>query len=144
MWTASALVPTVTEYRAGTYAYHDRTTVAAGVASLDDVALTVLTTVVSVPSPDLAIVDGGLKAFATDRPFGPEPVERPGVTYEFAGDEHGRLWIRDPARAPRLGDRVEFFPPHCDPTMNLYDQVYALRGQTVEGIWPISARGKSQ
>jgi D-serine deaminase-like pyridoxal phosphate-dependent protein len=39
---------------------------------------------------------------------------------------------------------VEFVPPHCDPTVNLYDVLHALRGDTVEDIWPIAARGKSQ
>src|SRR5437773_10030880 len=52
-----------------------------------EMALTVLTTVVSVPTADRAIVDGGLKAFSTDKPFPPESVERPGLTYGFAGDE---------------------------------------------------------
>ena len=70
-------------------------------------------------------------------------VERPGITYEFAGDEHGRLVITDPSRAPRLGERIEFFPPHCDPTFNLYDRVYVVRGPTVDGVWEISARGRS-
>jgi D-serine deaminase-like pyridoxal phosphate-dependent protein len=109
-----------------------------------EMALTVLTTVVSVPSADLAIVDGGLKAFSTDRPFPPEPVERPGVEYGFAGDEHGRLFLKDPARGVRLSERVELFPPHCDPTINLYDRIYAMRGDRVEAIWDVAARGRSQ
>jgi 3-hydroxy-D-aspartate aldolase len=108
-----------------------------------EMALTVATTVVSVPTADRAMVDGGLKAFSTDKPFPPEAVERPGVTYEFAGDEHGRLIITDPSRAPHLGERIEFFPPHCDPTFNLYDRVYVVRGQTVDSVWEISARGRS-
>ena len=48
------------------------------------------------------------------------------------------------SRDLRLGDRVEFLPPHIDPTVNLYDCIYALRGERVEAIWPIAARGKSQ
>src|SRR5439155_1707399 len=67
-----------------------------------EMALTVATTVVSVPTADRAMVDGGLKAFSTDKPFPPVSVERPGITYEFAGDEHGRLIITDPSRVPRL------------------------------------------
>ena len=39
---------------------------------------------------------------------------------------------------------IEFFPPHCDPTVNLYDEIHALRGDTVEAVWAIAARGKSQ
>ena len=106
-------------------------------------ALTVVTTVVSRP-PGFAIVDGGYKAFSTDRPFTPRPVDLPGVTYEWAGDEHGRLDLAGAARDVKLGDRLEFIPPHCDPTVNLYDHIYALRGDRVEGVWPIAARGKSQ
>jgi D-serine deaminase-like pyridoxal phosphate-dependent protein len=142
-------LPGMTELQCGSYCVMDLDYLRIGGKSGDrltdfEMALTVLTTVVSVPAPDLAIVDGGFKAFATDRPFGPEAVEHPGVEYEFAGDEHGRLYVRDPARAPRLGDRIEFFPPHCDPTMNLYDRLYGVRGDRVEGVLDIAARGKSQ
>ena len=106
-------------------------------------ALTVMTTVVSTP-PGFAIVDGGYKAFSTDRPFTPRPVNLPGVEYGWAGDEHGRLDLsRSPVKVG-LGDRIEFIPPHCDPTVNLYDAIYCLRGERVEAVWPIAARGKSQ
>ena len=44
----------------------------------------------------------------------------------------------------KLGDRLEFLATHCDPTVNLYDQLYALRGDQVESVWKIAARGKSQ
>ena len=106
-------------------------------------ALTVVTTVVSRP-PGFAIVDGGYKAFSTDRPFTPRPVDLPGITYGWAGDEHGRLNLADSPREIKVGDRLEFIPPHCDPTVNLYDRLHALRGDRVEGVWPIAARGKSQ
>jgi D-serine deaminase-like pyridoxal phosphate-dependent protein len=108
-----------------------------------EMALTVATTVVSVPTADRAIVDAGLKAFSTDKPFAPEPVEHGGIAYGFAGDEHGRLTVTDPARRPRLGERIEFFPPHCDPTMNLYDRIHLVRGRDVVGVWSIAARGRS-
>jgi D-serine deaminase-like pyridoxal phosphate-dependent protein len=106
-------------------------------------ALTVITTVVSTP-PGLAIVDGGYKAFSTDRPFPPKPLHLPGVEYEWAGDEHGRLNLSGVPGRLKVGDRVEFIPPHCDPTVNLYDHIHALRGDRVEVVWPIAARGKSQ
>ena len=106
-------------------------------------ALTVVTTVVSRP-PGLAIVDGGYKAFSTDRPFTPAPVDLPGVSYAWAGDEHGRLDLAGAPRDLAVGDRIEFIPPHCDPTVNLYDVIHAVRGDRVEHVWKISARGKSQ
>jgi 3-hydroxy-D-aspartate aldolase len=109
-----------------------------------EMALTVLTTVISVPSAEMAMIDAGLKAFSTDKPFVPEAVEWPGVEYSWAGDEHGRLTVMAPGRLPRLGDRIEFFPPHCDPTINLYDRIYAMRGDKVEAVWDIAGRGRSQ
>jgi D-serine deaminase-like pyridoxal phosphate-dependent protein len=139
----------LTELQAGSYCVMDLDYLRIGGRTAErftdfDLALTVLATVVSVPTAERAIVDAGLKAFATDRPFGPEAIERPGLTYEWAGDEHGRLLIGHSTRPPALGERVEFIPPHCDPTMNLYDRLYAMRGTRVEGVWEISARGKSQ
>ncbi len=106
-------------------------------------ALTVITTVVSRPS-HFAIVDGGYKAFSTDRPFTPHPVNLSAVEYAWAGDEHGRLDLSLTPVDVVVGDRIEFIPPHCDPTVNLYDQIYAMRGDRVEAVWPIAARGKSQ
>ena len=141
-------LPGLTELQSGSYCVMDvdyrRIGGRAGESLTDfEMALTVVATVVSVPTTDRAMVDAGLKAFSTDKPFPPEAVERPGIAYDFAGDEHGRLTITDASRAPRLGERIEFFPPHCDPTFNLYDRVHALRRDRVEAIWPIAARGRS-
>jgi D-serine deaminase-like pyridoxal phosphate-dependent protein len=141
-------IPELTELQSGSYCVMDVDYRRIGGRTGDaltefEMALTVVATVVSVPTADRAMVDAGLKAFSTDKPFPPEPVERPGVTYAFAGDEHGRLTVTDPDRAPALGERIEFFPPHCDPTMNLYDRVWVVRGRTVEGTWDIAARGRS-
>ncbi len=107
-------------------------------------SLTVLATVISKPAADTAIIDAGLKAFSTDRPFVPECRTREGITYSWAGDEHGRLTLSGAAAALDVGDRLEFVVPHCDPTVNLYDRMYAVRGQAVEAVWRISARGMSQ
>jgi D-serine deaminase-like pyridoxal phosphate-dependent protein len=67
-----------------------------------------------------------------------------GLSYAFAGDEHGRLDLSKADRAVNLGDRLEFIVPHCDPTVNLYDRIFAARGETVEAVWPIAARGMNQ
>ena len=141
-------LPGLTELQAGSYCVMDidyrRIGAKAGAVNGDfEMALTVITTVVSVPTTDRAMVDGGLKAFSTDKAFPPESVERPGVEFSFAGDEHGRLTVVDPSRAPKLGERIEFFPPHCDPTINLYDRIYAMRADKVEAVWDIAARGRS-
>jgi len=103
-------------------------------------SLTVLATVISRSYPNHATVDAGRKAFSTDKPFCPILKGISGVTYTFAGDEHGILELEGPSREVRLGDRLEFVIPHCDPSVNLYDRIYALRGDRVEAVWPI-ARG---
>jgi 3-hydroxy-D-aspartate aldolase len=139
----------LTELQSGSYCVMDldyRRIGGKGGGDYDDfeMALTVQTTVVSVPTREMAMVDGGLKAFSTDKPFVPEAVECPGVTYSWAGDEHGRLMVSEEGRLPALGQLIEFFPPHCDPTINLYDRIYAMRGQSVEAVWDIAGRGRSQ
>lgn len=108
-------------------------------------ALTVLTTVVS-QRPGTAIVDGGFKAFATDRPFGPRLLDPAlaDVPYAWAGDEHGRLDLSKAQRDVRVGDRLSFLVPHCDPTVNLYDRIHCVRGDRVEDVWLVAARGMSQ
>ena len=47
------------------------------------------------------------------------------------------------AGAPSLtpGERVWLVPGHCDPTVNLYDFIVAVRDGRVANVWPIEARG---
>jgi len=103
-------------------------------------SLYVLATVMSTPAPDRAIVDAGLKALAFDS--GPPLVHvARGLDYVKGSDEHGVLAV-DPAQAqPSIGDRVWLIPGHCDPTVNLYDWIVGMRGERVECVWPIAARG---
>jgi D-serine deaminase-like pyridoxal phosphate-dependent protein len=107
-------------------------------------SLTVLATAYSKPSDDFVILDAGLKAFSTDKPFPPEAREIEGAKYAFAGDEHGKLDVRSAAKKVNLGDRVELVIPHCDPSVNLYDKMIVVRGQQVEAVWAVDARGKLQ
>lgn len=104
-------------------------------------ALTVLATVMSKNYSDIATVDAGLKAFATDRKFGPEVHNLPGVKYGFNGDEHGRLFLEDAERDVKLGQKVELIVPHCDPNANLYDRMYVCQGEAVQEVWKVAARG---
>jgi D-serine deaminase-like pyridoxal phosphate-dependent protein len=103
-------------------------------------SLTVLTTVVSASTPDRVTVDAGIKAFATDSGGKPRTKGREGLSYQFGGDEFGMLTADPGASLPELGHRLEFFVTHCDPTVNLYDRIYAVRGDAVEAVWPIIAR----
>jgi D-serine deaminase-like pyridoxal phosphate-dependent protein len=135
----------VTELQVGSFMFMDvdyrRIGSADGNAVYLDFApsLSVLTTVVSTSHADCVSVDAGIKAFATDVPFAPEARDRRGTTYRRTGDEFGRL-TAEAGELPRLGERLEFLVPHCDPTVNLYDRIYACRGERVEAVWPIVAR----
>src|SRR5262245_48638434 len=103
-------------------------------------SLYIWTTVMSVPAAGRAVVDAGLKAHGVDSGM-PLVVGRPGVEYVKASDEHGVLKIPEGSRAPQLGDKLRLIPGHCDPTVNLYDWLVCVRGERVEALWPISARG---
>jgi 3-hydroxy-D-aspartate aldolase len=85
-------------------------------------------------------LDAGLKALALDS--GPPIVcDEPAATYERASDEHGKLTITAATNRLKLGDKIKLVPGHCDPTVNLYDWYVGVRGERVEAIWPIVARG---
>ena len=107
-------------------------------------SLTVLTTVVSKPHDALVIVDGGLKAFSTDKPYPPRIKDNSAVTFAYGGDEHGKLTFGTGAKALSVGDKAEFVIPHCDPSVNLYDRLFCLRGDNVEAVWRVAARGMAQ
>ena len=108
-------------------------------------SLTVLATVVSAIHNTHSVIDAGLKSFATDGPV-PEimrgaPAE---ATYRFMGDEHGAI-VYPPGNNQTLstGDRVSCIVPHCDPTVNLYDNYHCMRGDMLVQVVPIDARGNS-
>jgi 3-hydroxy-D-aspartate aldolase len=103
-------------------------------------SLFVWSTVMSRPAEDRTIVDAGLKALAFDS--GPPLVcDEPAATYERASDEHGRLGISGATNRLGLGDKIRLIPGHCDQTVNLYDWYVCVRGNRVEQLWPITARG---
>jgi D-serine deaminase-like pyridoxal phosphate-dependent protein len=104
-------------------------------------ALFVATTVVTANHPHRVIVNAGLKALATDsgRPL-PVRGAPAGATYRFMGDEHGAIEFTD-GSPPRPGVTIELLTPHCDPTVNLHARYQVVRGESVVGTWPISARG---
>ena len=130
------------ELQPGSYVFMDAD-YARNVAGADALAfeqsLFVIASVMSTPAPDRAIVDAGLKAFSFDS--GPPVVHGRAVAhYVKASDEHGVLRI-DRGSPIGLDERIWLVPGHCDPTVNLYDFLVAIRDGIVEGIWPIEARG---
>jgi D-serine deaminase-like pyridoxal phosphate-dependent protein len=146
MWSSGELRPTVTEYRVGTYAFHDRATVAAGAATLDEVALTVHATVVSRPAADRAVLDAGSKTLSSDP--GPAPghgtiLEAPRSTVERLSEEHAVVAL-DPAETLELGQRVRIVPNHACVVVNLTDELVALRHGQEPRPLAVDARGRSR
>jgi D-serine deaminase-like pyridoxal phosphate-dependent protein len=114
-------------------------------------SLFVLSTIMSATRPGMVVCDVGLKGLAVDAGL-PRTVtwaasEGPSLAYIAANDEHGKLetvGTPDADTTQLLGQRVLVTPGHCDPTVNLYDQYVCFRGERVEAIWPIDARGLSR
>jgi D-serine deaminase-like pyridoxal phosphate-dependent protein len=146
MWSSGELRPTVTEYRAGAYAFHDRTTVAAGAAGLDDVALTVRATVVSVPVRGRAVLDAGSKTLSSD----PGPAAGHGVVLEAQAssierlsEEHAVVALA-PGERLELGQEVRIVPNHVCVVVNLADEL-VVHGEGVGPVaWPVDARGRTR
>jgi D-serine deaminase-like pyridoxal phosphate-dependent protein len=107
-------------------------------------SLTVLSTAISQPVPQLITIDAGFKAFAHEPEAKPQFKDRAGLDYFYGGDEHGICAFTTEARTLALGDKAELIVSHCDPTVNLYDAYHVVREGMVRELWPIAARGKSQ
>lgn len=130
----------MTELQAGSYVVMDKEYKLVGGKSgavYEDFAcaLTVMGTVISKVYDDHATVDAGIKAFAKDRKFDADVKGISGVTFSAGSDEHGTLAFANPSREIKLGDRIEFIVPHCDPNVNLYDRMYCVRGENVVDVW---------
>jgi D-serine deaminase-like pyridoxal phosphate-dependent protein len=134
-WDIDAAIAEVTEIQAGSYVLMDMAYGKLGLPFHN--AMTVIATVVSANHNDFVTVDGGLKSFSTDRGYGPDAMYLPGSAYRWGGDEFGYLDIVECRSKPRLGGRIEFIPPHCDPTVNLYNKIYACRGDNVDAVWEV-------
>jgi len=127
----------ITEIQAGSYVLMDTAYARLGLPFR--LALYVLGTVISRPSPFLLVADVGLKACATDH-GNPQVADVEGAQVLFLSDEHATVAV--PQHCPlQVGDRIRFWPSHIDPTVNLHDRLYAAVGEEVVGVWPVAARG---
>jgi D-serine deaminase-like pyridoxal phosphate-dependent protein len=139
----------MTELQVGSYVFMDvdyrRIGGSSGAVYTDfHPSLTVLATVVSATHTDRVTIDAGTKAIDTTTTNPPQAKDLHGLVYARGGDEFGILTSAEGGRLPKIGERLEFIVPHCDPTTNLYDRLYAMRGDKVEGVWPIAARREAR
>ncbi len=140
--------PGVTDVQVGSYVFMDAQYIGIGGVGDTDVyadfqpALTILTTVLNAQYEGRVTTDAGAKACTINRPWAIVKGET-GMSYTSGSDEFGSLRYEDPSRTYKVGDKLELIVSHCDPVVNLYEQMYAVRNGVVEAVWEIAARGRS-
>jgi D-serine deaminase-like pyridoxal phosphate-dependent protein len=106
-------------------------------------ALTVLATVTSRPTPTRVVVDIGRKAMSGDAAM-PQPLGLPAVAEMSLNAEHTKITLGSSSEAPKVGERVEFVVGYSDSTVHLHEQIIGVRKGRVEAVWRVAARGKIQ
>ena len=139
----------ITDVQVGSYVFMDCQYLEIGSESNDavyddfDPSLTVLTTVLNTYFEKSITTDAGAKALTINRPW-PSVIGETGFLYDAGSDEFGVTTYENASKAYKVGDKLELIAPHCDPVVNLYDQIYAIRNDRVEAVWRILARGHSE
>ncbi len=162
---SSVSAPGLTEIRPGTYVFNDVMQVKLGACNWTDCAAKVLVTVVSRPSPDRAIIDGGSKVFAGDVKPDTPPLNikgfgtvitidgqpREDILFERMTEEHGMLKLSGSAASDlKVGERLLVIPNHICTTVNLFNELLITKNPIASGqaeivaLWPVDARGRLQ
>lgn len=139
----------LTDVQVGSYVFMDAQYLDIGGESSNEIyadfqpSLTILSTVLNDQYEGRSTTDAGAKACTINRPWAIIKGES-GMSYSSGSDEFGTIrYEDDPSRTYKVGDKVELIVSHCDPVVNLYDQMYAIRNDRVEAVWQIAARGMS-
>lgn len=102
-------------------------------------------TIVSVPTPDRVIIDGGQKTFTS---YAPTPyghiIEHPEAQIYGMSVEHGHVDVSRVDHTFTVGEKLSVIPLHQGMTTNLHDTVYAVRNGVVEATWQVAGRGRVQ
>lgn len=139
-----AALPGVSLVRPGTYVFGDLWQAdVTGAMRWDDVALTVLATVVDRPEPGLALLDSGSKTLTSDKtPDGRHGSlrDRRDIHVTRCSEEHG-FATGGQADELRVRDRARLVPAHICPVVNLADTVTVIQDDAVVDTWRVAARG---
>jgi D-serine deaminase-like pyridoxal phosphate-dependent protein len=144
----------VTEVRAGVYVFFDLVMAGIGVCSVDDIALSVLTSVIGHQrSKGWVLVDAGWMAMSRDRGTAKQALDQGyGLACDVSGkayadlimveanQEHGILALRPGSSAtlPELpvGTLLRILPNHACATAAQHDRYRATSGGFVTAVWP--------
>jgi D-serine deaminase-like pyridoxal phosphate-dependent protein len=144
----------ITEIRPGNYVFMDRTPLRFSLIALDQIAFTVLATVVSANS-DYFIIDTGSKTLSTDQgAHGIAGMEGFGLAYPLdqfgeqssemiiakLSEEHGFV-VRGDFDLP-IGAKLRVVPNHSCVVANLADTYAVVAGDKVVDGWQVAARGQ--
>lgn len=136
--------PGLTEARPGNYVYLDRTQVGLGTGGFDECAMSILATVVSVPAAGRSVLDSGSKTLALDmlrpKPDGYGLVIGTESRLTSLSEEHGVVAVA-PGDSFKVGQRVRVLPNHACVVSNLHNRVIGVRGENVEAVFEVAARG---
>jgi len=140
----------ITEIRPGTYVFNDVMCMLYRSCTEEDISASIYATVISTPTSDLAIIDGGSKTFATDQKLNTPPHNfhsfayvkgRPDLRFDRLSEELGMLRTESGCAINlKVGDILELFPTHICPTINLHNKLYVKEGGIFREI-PVNARG---
>ena len=133
-----------TETRSGSYVYEGITRIGnSEMLAPDRCVLRVIVTVVSTPTPERIIIDGGMKTFASypPTPYG-HIIEHPDAKIYGMSVEHGHVDVSECSHQFKVGEQLSVIPLHQGMTSNLHDELAAIRGDTIETTWRIAGRGR--
>jgi D-serine deaminase-like pyridoxal phosphate-dependent protein len=147
LWNSHRATGT-TEVRPGTSIFNDRNTALLGACAWDEIAYSVLATVVSTAVPGQAVVDAGSKALSREDASDGSPglgalLDQPEVLVRSTSEEHGILDLGGTDWRPAVGDRVRIVPNHVCVSVNLQETLWGVEGDEVVAEWPVQARGRS-
>ncbi|MFF7969837.1 alanine racemase [Streptomyces sp. NPDC007905] len=148
----------VTELRAGNYVFFDLVMAGLGVCAIEDLALSVVVTVIGHrPEYGWIITDGGWMAMSRDRGTSAQPQDQgyglvtdlagrpiPGLVMTAASQEHGTLTARGGALLPDLpvGTRLRILPNHACATAAQHHGYHVIDGTrpqdpapVIEAVW---------
>ena len=146
----------VTEARAGVFAFFDLVMAGIGVCTPQDIALSVLATVISAQADrGRILVDAGWMAMSRDRGTARQPIDQgygmvcdlhgtpyPDLIMIDANQEHGVLGLRSGSAAAfpdlHVGDQVRILPNHACATASQHDayQVTDEARGAIMHVWP--------
>jgi D-serine deaminase-like pyridoxal phosphate-dependent protein len=133
-----------TEHRSGSYIWEGLSRVhGSAELSPERCPVRVQCTVVSVPTPERIIIDGGMKTFASypPKPYG-HCIEHPEISIYGMSVEHGHVDVTASSHRFRVGERLTVIPLHQEMCLNLHDELVGVRNGQVEVVWAVAGRGK--